>query len=132
METTIKNNQSEVLAEASAVKALAALAQAQRLRCFRGLVVVGQSGMTPGTMAEGLGIAPSALSFHLKELVHAGLISSEARGRNLIYRANFGHMNALLGYLTEHCCEGQSCEVTDAASVAKLMLQTSARGLASA
>ena len=132
METTIKNNRSEVLAEASAVKALAALAQAQRLRCFRALVVVGQSGMIPGTMAEGLGIAPSALSFHLKELVYAGLISSEARGRNLIYRANFDHMNALLGYLTEHCCEGQSCEVGDAASVDKLMLQTSARGLASA
>ena len=116
METTIKNNRSEVLAEASAVKALAALAQAQRLRCFRALVVVGQSGMTPGTMAEGLGIAPSALSFHLKELVHAGLIHSEARGRNLIYRANFNHMNALLGYLTEHCCEGQPCEVSDAAA----------------
>jgi ArsR family transcriptional regulator len=116
METIIVNNRSEVLDEASAVKAMAALAQAQRLRCFRALVVVGQSGMTPGTIAEGLGIAPSALSFHLKELVHAGLISSEARGRNLIYRANFGHMNALLGYLTEQCCEGQSCEVSDAAA----------------
>ena len=117
METTIRNGRSKVLNEVSAVKALAALAQAQRLRCFRALVVVGQSGMTPGTMAEGLGIAPSALSFHLKELVHAGLIRSEARGRNLIYRANFDHMNALLGYLTEHCCEGQPCDASDAAAV---------------
>ena len=116
MEITNKNNRFTVLGEASAVKALAALAQAQRLRCFRALVVVGQSGMTPGTMAEGLGIASSALSFHLKELVHAGLISSEARGRNLIYRANFDHMNALLGYLTEHCCKGQSCQASDAAA----------------
>ena len=115
MESNIKTISLEVMSETSAVKALAALAQAQRLRCFRALVLVGQSGMTPGPMAEGLGIAPSALSFHLKELVHAGLISSEARGRNLIYRASFDHMNALLGYLTEHCCEGQSCEVSDAA-----------------
>ena len=99
------------LDEASAVKALAALAQAQRLRAFRALVVAGPAGLTPGSMAEQLGVAPSALSFHLKELAHSGLVSSEARGRNLIYRASFGHMNALLGYLTEHCCEGGGCEV---------------------
>lgn len=100
-----------ILDESAAVKALAALAQAQRLRAFRALVVAGPEGLTPGAMAEHLGVAPSALSFHLKELSHAGLVSSEARGRNLIYRANFGQMNALLGYLTEHCCEGGTCEV---------------------
>lgn len=94
-----------------AVKALAALAQAQRLRAFRALVVAGPTGLTPGFMAEQLGIAPSALSFHLKELAHSGLVSSEARGRNLIYRADIAHMNALLAYLTEHCCEGQPCGV---------------------
>ena len=99
------------LDESAAVKALAALAQAQRLRAFRALVVAGPEGLTPGAIAEQLGIAPSALSFHLKELSNAGLASSEARGRNLIYRANFGQMNALLGYLTEHCCEGGACEV---------------------
>jgi ArsR family transcriptional regulator len=99
------------LDEGAAVKALAALAQAQRLRAFRALVVAGPDGLTPGAMAEQLGIAPSALSFHLKELSHSGLASSEARGRNLIYRANFAQMNALLGYLTEHCCEGGACEV---------------------
>ena len=95
--------------ETTAVKSLAALAQAQRLRAFRSLVVAGPDGLTPGSMAEQLGIAPSALSFHLKELVHSGLASAEPRGRNLIYRANFEHMTALLVYLTEHCCQGASC-----------------------
>lgn len=99
------------LDEPSAVKALAALAQAQRLRVFRALVVAGPDGLTPGVMAEQLATAPSALSFHLKELVHAGLIRSEARGRNLIYRASVQQMNALLAYLTEHCCEGRPCGV---------------------
>jgi len=104
--------------EVMAVKALAALAQPQRLRAFRALVVAGPAGMTPGAMAEQLGVAPSALSFHLKELAHAGLVSTEPRGRNLIYRANFPQMNTLLGYLTQHCCEGQACEVADAAPCA--------------
>jgi ArsR family transcriptional regulator len=101
----------ELIDERTAVKALAALAQAQRLRAFRALVVAGPEGLTPGTLSEKLGIAPSALSFHLKELTHAGLASSEPRGRNLIYRADFPHMNALLAYLTEHCCQGEACEV---------------------
>ena len=105
----------DLLDEAAAVKALAALAQPQRLRAFRALVAAGPDGLTPGVMAEKLGIAPSALSFHLKELAYSGLVSSEARGRNLIYRASFGHMNALLGYLTEHCCQGEACEVSEAA-----------------
>ena len=100
----------------SAIKSLAALAQAQRLRTFRALVVAGSEGLTPGAIAEELGIAPSALSFHLKELAHAGLVTSEPRGRNLIYRASFDQMNTLLAYLTEHCCEGEPCEVTEPAS----------------
>lgn len=97
------------LDEGAAVKALAALAQAQRLRAFRALVVAGPEGLTPGAMAEQLGVAPSALSFHLKELANAGLVNSESRGRYLIYRANFAQMNSLLGYLTEHCCQGVPC-----------------------
>ena len=97
------------LDEVTAVKALAALAQAQRLRIFRALVVAGPGGMTPGVLAEQLAAAPSALSFHLKELLYSGLVSSEPRGRNLIDRANIGRMNGLLAYLTEHCCEGQDC-----------------------
>ena len=101
-----------LLDEATAVKALAALAQAQRLRAFRALVAAGPDGLTPGVMAEELGVAPSALSFHLKELSHSGLVSAEARGRNLIYRASFDHLPALLGYLTAHCCQGQPCEAS--------------------
>lgn len=102
-----------LISESQAVKSLAALAQAQRLRAFRALVVAGADGLTPGVMVEQLDIAASALSFHLKELVHSGLASCEPRGRNLIYRANFAHMNALLAYLTEHCCQGQTCAVPD-------------------
>ena len=102
-----------LISESHAVKSLAALAQAQRLRAFRALVVAGTDGLTPGVMAEQLDIAASALSFHLKELVHSGLTSCEPRGRNLIYRANFEHMSALLAYLTEHCCQGQACAVSD-------------------
>ena len=113
---TITQTELALLDELSAVKALAALAQAQRLRVFRALVVAGPVGLTPGVMAEQLAVAPSALSFHLKELLHSGLVSSEPRGRNLIYRAEIAHMNALLAYLTEHCCEGQAC--SPAASVA--------------
>ena len=104
---------SPLITETHAVKSLAALAQAQRLRAFRALVVAGTDGLTPGVMAEQLDIAASALSFHLKELVHSGLASCEPRGRNLIYRANFDHMTALLAYLSEHCCQGQTCAVPD-------------------
>jgi DNA-binding transcriptional ArsR family regulator len=111
MESLAPTPQFATLDETAAVKALAALAQAQRLRAFRALVVAGPEGLTPGAMAEQLGVAPSALSFHLKELANSGLAGSEARGRNLIYRANFSQMNALLGYLTEHCCQGGVCEV---------------------
>lgn len=102
------------LDEAATVRSLAALAQPQRLRAFRALVVAGPDGLTPGAMAQQLDVAPSALSFHLKELAHAGLVSSQPRGRHLIYRASFARMNALLAYLTLHCCEGAACEVTDA------------------
>ncbi len=98
--------------ETAAVKALAALAQPVRLRLFRALVVTGPQGMTPGTMAEGLGISASALSFHLKELANAGLVTSERASRNLVYRAAFGQMNGLLAYLTDNCCEGAACEAT--------------------
>lgn len=110
---SIKPIEVSALAEADAVKALAALAQAQRLRAFRALVVAGADGLTPGIMAERLDIAPSGLSFHLKELAHSGLVTVEQRGRNLIYRADFGHMAALLGYLTEHCCQGAPCDASD-------------------
>ncbi len=74
-------------------------------------MIAGPDGLTPGVMAEQLGVGPSALSFHLKELTHAGLVHSEPRGRNLIYRADFDQMNKVLAYLTAHCCQGEACEV---------------------
>ncbi|MBC7602214.1 MAG: helix-turn-helix transcriptional regulator [Ramlibacter sp.] len=95
--------------EPDVVASLAALAQSMRLRVYRTLVVAGHAGGTPGQIAEALQVPPATLSFHLKELVHAKLISSERDGRRLIYRANFEHMNALLGFLTEHCCQGDNC-----------------------
>lgn len=101
----------QTLAESDAVRSLAALAQPQRLRAFRALVVAGPQGLTAGALAEQLGISPSALSFHLKELAHAGLVGSEPRGRYLVYRAHFVQMDALLGYLTEHCCQGAACVI---------------------
>lgn len=100
--------------ETEALNSLAALAQAQRLRAFRALVVAGPEGLTPGVLAEQLEISPSALSFHLKELVHAGLAASQPDGRHLVYRANFAQMDALLAYLTEHCCQGGVCEAVPA------------------
>ncbi len=99
--------------ENQAVPALAALAHTQRLRLFRALVVAGPAGLTPSVLAERLAVARNTLSFHLKELAHAGLVTIEPQGRNLIYRADFAQMNGLLGYLTEHCCQGGACELTE-------------------
>jgi DNA-binding transcriptional ArsR family regulator len=91
------------------VRALGALAQPLRLQIYRALVVVGDSGLTPGAIQEGLGVPAATLSFHLKELVGSGLVTQERSSRNLIYRAAYARMNELLGYLTENCCEGASC-----------------------
>ncbi len=97
-----------------AVLALAALAQPHRLATFRQLVVAGPSGLTPGVLAERLAIPAPTLSFHLKELLHAGLVSQAREGRNLIYRARFDQMQSLVGFLTENCCGGQPCaQVSD-------------------
>lgn len=100
--------------EIDIVRALAALAQEVRLRTFRALVVAGVEGLTPGALAEQLDLAPNRLSFHLKELANAGLISQERQGRNLVYRASFATMNELLGYLTENCCQGAVCLAPEA------------------
>lgn len=102
--------------ETDVVKALSALAQETRLRLFRLLVVAGRAGLTPGNIAETLGVAPAALSFHLKELSHAGLVTTERDGRHIVYRAEFAAMNNLLGFLSAECCEGQAC--LDVASAA--------------
>ncbi|MEW6037708.1 MAG: metalloregulator ArsR/SmtB family transcription factor [Pseudomonadota bacterium] len=93
----------------SVVTALAALAQDSRLAVFRLLVQTGPDGLSAGRISEALGIAPSSLSFHLKELAHAGLIRSRQESRYVIYSANFQAMNELIGFLTENCCSGASC-----------------------
>jgi DNA-binding transcriptional ArsR family regulator len=95
--------------ENEVVKSLAALGQPHRLKIFRALVVAGPVGLTPGVMAEGLGIPAATLSFHLKELVSAGLVTQARASRNLIYRAAYERMSDLLGYLTENCCQGEEC-----------------------
>jgi DNA-binding transcriptional ArsR family regulator len=101
--------------EIDAVAALAALAQPARLRIFRALVGAGPEGMTPGDLSSTLGVPASTLSFHLKELTHAGLATQERDGRRLIYRPALARMNALLGYLTAHCCQGVDCGLPAAA-----------------
>jgi ArsR family transcriptional regulator len=88
----------------SAVRSLAALAQGTRLDVFRLLVQQGPSGMAAGEIAERLALAPATLSFHLKELSHADLVTSRQDGRFNFYSANFTAMNELLAYLTENCC----------------------------
>ena len=103
--------------ETDIIRALAALAQPVRLRVFRALVIAGEGGMTPGTMAQGLGIPANTLSFHLKELAASGLVTQERASRNLIYKAAYDQMNSLLGYLTENCCAGTPC-ATEASSTA--------------
>ena len=102
--------------ELTVVRALAALAQPVRLQVFRALIVAGQEGLTPGTMAEALGVPQNSLSFHLKELANAGMVTQERSSRYIIYRAAFDRMNALLGYLTENCCRGVSCNATTTTS----------------
>jgi ArsR family transcriptional regulator len=95
--------------EADAVVALAALAQTQRLRVFRALVGAAPQGLTPGALAALLGVTGSTLSFHLKELARAGLLTLKRDGRHLVYRPDMPRMTALLGYLTDHCCQGLDC-----------------------
>ncbi|HZF81579.1 MAG TPA: metalloregulator ArsR/SmtB family transcription factor [Rubrivivax sp.] len=100
--------------EKTAVVSLAALAQDMRLRVFRALVRAGPQGLTPGTLAATLDVPASTLSFHLKELTHAGLVTQERDGRRLIYRPEIVRMNALLAYLTAHCCQAAdagTCEL---------------------
>ena len=87
-----------------AIAALGALAQETRLELFRLLVTCGPGGLPAGVIAERLGVLPSSLSFHLQQLVHAGLITQRRSSRQLIYSAEYGTMNALLAYLTENCC----------------------------
>jgi DNA-binding transcriptional ArsR family regulator len=97
--------------EKAAVISLAALAQGMRLRIFRVLIGAAPEGMTPGELSATLDVPGSTLSFHLKELMHAGLVTQEREGRKLIYRPSIEQMNELMAYLTAHCCHGRACEL---------------------
>jgi DNA-binding transcriptional ArsR family regulator len=103
-----------------AIAALGALAQESRLAVFRLLVQAGPSGMAASKIAEQVGIPPSSLSFHLKELTHAGLVTPTQEGRFVIYAANYGTMNALLGFLTDSCCSGNPCSPAGICEPAKV------------
>jgi DNA-binding transcriptional ArsR family regulator len=106
----ISINIERIRMEASqAVTALASLAQEHRLALFRLLVQAGGDGMPAGAVAEALRVPNSSLSFHLAQLHRAGLIRQERRGRSLVYSADYGAMNALIGYLMENCCAGAAC-----------------------
>lgn len=90
------------------LKALAALSQEHRLAVFRLLLEYAPEGLPAGAIAERLSLAPATLSFHLKELSHAGLVASRQDGRFIWYRAELATMNGLVGYLTENCCRASS------------------------
>jgi DNA-binding transcriptional ArsR family regulator len=94
-----------------ALRVLDGLAQESRLDIFRLLVEQGPEGLAAGGIAEALGMANATLSFHLKELSHAGLVSARQAGRFIYYSANLGTVNGLVDYLTENCCKGAGCAV---------------------
>ena len=89
-----------------AVAALAALAQESRLAVFRLLVRSAPDGLTPGVIGEQLELPAPTLSFHLKALAQAGLVSAVQEGRYLRYRAEMASIDALIAFLTEDCCGG--------------------------
>jgi ArsR family transcriptional regulator, arsenate/arsenite/antimonite-responsive transcriptional repressor len=91
---------------AQVIEALGALAHEHRLKVYRLLVERGSPGLPAGAIADGVGLVPSSLSFHLQALHRAGLILKHRESRQLIYSADFEKMNALVGYLTENCCAG--------------------------
>jgi ArsR family transcriptional regulator, arsenate/arsenite/antimonite-responsive transcriptional repressor len=98
------------------VRALGALAHESRLAIFRVRVVAGPEGMASGDIAKQLGISPSSLSFHLKDLSHAELDSARQDGRTIFYSANFDAMSGLIGFLAENCCKGGICSVSSSVS----------------
>lgn len=93
--------------EIEIVAALSALAHEHRLRIFRLLVRALPSGLPAGEIANHVGISATGMSFHLKELEHAGLVASTRQGRFVRYAVRVEGMRQLLTYLTEDCCRGQ-------------------------
>lgn len=103
-----------------AVTNLAALAHETRLQVFRLLVQAGPDGLPAGAIAHVLGLPPSTLSFHLKELAGAGLVQSTQQGRQVIYAVIIPAMRDLIGFLTENCCDGVPCGVEASADALPL------------
>jgi DNA-binding transcriptional ArsR family regulator len=105
---------------AQVVGAFGALAHEHRLAVYRMLVERGPDGLPAGRIAERLGLPPSSLTFHLQQLLHAGLVTQRRLSRQLFYAADFAAMNGLVGFLTENCCGGAACApVCAPAAVAK-------------
>lgn len=100
-----------------AASQLEALGNPTRLSLFRLLVKAGHSGLSVGECQERLQVAPSTLSFHLKTLIHADLVTQERQSRTLICRANYDVMNALVGFLVDECCVDEKCR-SDSAEAA--------------
>jgi len=113
----------------AAISALSALAQDTRLAIFRALVRAhavadGKGGLAAGEMAEALSVPPATLSFHLKELANAGLVTSRREGRSIVYKADLNAMLGLTGFLLDDCCQGacgtlSPCAVAPAKSTRK-------------
>src|SRR5436305_14969654 len=102
----------------SVIDALAALAQENRLDTYRLLVQAGPDGISAGEIAAALGLPPNTLSFHFDRLRQAGLVRVQRNGRSMIYAARYDTMNALIGFLTENCCGGQSARCAPVATSA--------------
>ncbi len=100
-----------------AVRALSALAHEARLAVFKLLVEAGPAGLPAGVIAEKLLIAPSALTFHLKELTSVNLLVQRPEGRKIYYAAHFDSMNAVVAYLTDNCCGGAACAIDPALAI---------------
>jgi ArsR family transcriptional regulator, arsenate/arsenite/antimonite-responsive transcriptional repressor len=98
----------------TAIASLAALAQESRLAIYRLLVEAGPTGLAVGEIGASLEVAPATLSFHLKELAHAGLVAARQDGRYVFYSASYARMNALVAYLTENCCSRDGVECATA------------------
>jgi len=106
------------------IAALSALAHEHRLDVFRSLVQAGRHGINAGTLSTKIGISPAAMSFHLKDLVRASLISQRHQGRQIFYAARFETMNNLVRYLTENCCGGNPCTPIDVPTCADSEIKT--------
>ena len=94
---------------ATTVTALKALAHESRLAAYRALVQAGPDGLSVGELRDQLDLPPATLTAHLNVLRAAGLIADTREGRVIRMRADYARMNALLAFLTENCCGGQSC-----------------------